>query len=147
MYLDASVQLSSCFNRWSATTLHVQWRWAIYGEGTGLDAALDPISRNTSSLRLISDGLTPGNAYELVASAQMTSDPSLVGFASASVRVAYAGVQAILASVPSSVSTNQRLILDATQSIDLDVAPTAAVRPTAASSHRPWLTSGWPCCA
>lgn len=142
MYLDASVQLSSCFNRWSATTLHVQWRWAIYGEGTGLDAALDPISRNTSSLRLISDGLTPGNAYELVASAQMTSDPSLVGFASASVRVAYAGVQAILASVPSSVSTNQRLILDATQSIDLDVAPTVAVRPTAASSHRP-LADAW----
>jgi hypothetical protein len=130
MYLEASIRLSSCFNVWHSSP-QISWRWSMLTAGGeidySLDASMDAASRNTSTLRLLSTGLTPGNSYEVVASAQMISDPTLVGFASAMISVAYSGVQAQIASVPSSVSAVQVLELDATSSFDRDDPATELV--------------------
>ena len=71
---------------------------------------------------LSSTGLTPGQSYEVVAAAQMISDPDLIGFASALISVAYSGVQATIGNVPSSASAAQVFELDATGSVDRDDA-------------------------
>ena len=125
MYLEAAIRLSSCFNVWLYSP-QIRWRWSMQSSSSGggvdygLDAAMDGASRNTSTLLLSTTGLTPGQSYEVVAAAQMISDPDLVGFASAMISVAYAGVQAVIGNVPSSASAAQFVELDATGSFDRD---------------------------
>lgn len=140
MHLEPSVNISACY---SGDDAAIVWQWQLLTGATMVQPMVLSPSKTIFIARAL---LTPGSVYELLVTAHMATDPTLVGYDTATIEVERSGVYASLTSdLPNSISVTRAIFLDATGSYDIDYPPTAddGGSPTGLSGTSRILTYSW----